>query len=81
LLETLPTVSKEKKLLEQMRDGMRLKHYRVEQGSDWGCIDLTDSGQRVRNPRNPHEDTVKQAGSQQDELYRSTQTGGAGIMA
>ena len=52
-----------------------------ERGSVWGCIDLTDSGQRVKKPRSPHEDTVKQTSSHQSELHESIQTGGAGIMA
>src|SRR5450755_1488767 len=47
----------------------------------WGCPDLTDSGLGVKNPRNPHEDTVIEADSQQSELHRAIQAGGAGVMA
>jgi len=47
-----------------------------------GCIDLTDSGLRVKTRKgSPHEDTVNEARSHQSEIYRRVQTGGAGVMA
>ena len=47
-----------------------------------GCIDLTDSGLRVKDPKgSPHEDTVKKAVLRQGELHRSIQTGGVGAVA
>ncbi len=35
----------------------------------WGCPDLTDSGLGVKNPRSPHENTVKETGSREGELH------------
>ena len=47
-----------------------------------GCIDLTDSGLRVKTRKgSPHEETVNEARSHQSEIYRRVQTGGAGVMA
>jgi hypothetical protein len=38
-------------------------------GADWGCPDLTDSGERVKNPRNPHEIADQQTSSREGELH------------
>src|SRR5438552_9973303 len=47
----------------------------------WSCPDLTDSGLRVKNPRNPHENTVIKTCSVTSEVCRPIQTRSAGIMA
>jgi len=42
---------------------------------------LTDSGERVKKPRNPHEIADQQTSSREGELHEGIQAGGAGVMA
>ena len=41
----------------------------MPQSTEWGCIDLTDSGRRVKTRGSPHENTDKKAGSRKSHLH------------
>ena len=53
---------------------------RRQKGSEWGCIDLTDSGNGVKTQGSSHENTVIRTSYQQGELHRRIQGTSAAVV-